>query len=333
MKTIAFFGGGSGVGKTTLVYHLGWRLADRGMRVLLVDLDPQSKLTAMCLEDDRLEQLWVNDSGARQSIRGAIEPIIDGVGDVVAAHQEPLSTRLALVPGDVRLSDFEQKLSDAWPRCTDRDPAAFRAVSSLHRLIQVTGSSHDAEIALIDVGPNVGAINRSSLIAADFVVTPLAADLFSIQGIENLGPTLNRWRQEWQERLGKNPVRGLPLPDGSIRPLGYVVMQPNLYGGQVTNANERWLHMIPTVYANSVLGAGPEGGQGRDKRIEDDAYCLSVLRHYRSLVPMAQSARKPIFKLTAADGAIGAHSQAVREVGREFGDLANKILSRIAYPP
>lgn len=182
-------------------------------------------------------------------------------------------------------------------------------------------------------GPNVGAINRSSLIAADSVVTPLAADLFSIQGVENLGPTLNRWRQEWQERLGKNPVRDLPLPDGSIRSLGYVVMQPNLYGGQVTKAYERWLHMIPTVYANSMLGAGPEGAEGGEKRIDDDMYCLSVLRHYRSLVPMGQSARKPIFKLTAADGAIGAHSQAVREDGREFGDLANKILSRIAHPP
>lgn len=330
MKSIAFFNNKGGVGKTTLVYHLGWTLADRGMRVLLVDLDPQSNLTAMCLDEERLEQLWVDDSARRQSIRGAIDPIIEAVGDVGAAHEEPLSTRLALVPGDVRLSDFEQKLSDAWPRCNDRDPAAFRAVSSLYRLIQVAGSSHGAEIALIDVGPNVGAINRSSLIAADYVVTPLAADLFSIQGVENLGPTLHRWREEWQERLKKNPVQGLPLPDGSIRPLGYVVMQPNLYGGQVTKAYERWLYMIPTVYANSVLGSGLEG---KNKRIEEDAYCLSVLRHYRSLMPMAQSVRKPIFKLTAADGAIGAHSLAVREVGREFNDLANKILRGIAPAP
>lgn len=50
---------------------------------------------------------------------------------------------------------------------------------------------------------------------------------------------------------------------------------------------------------------------------------------------MAQSARKPIFRPTAADGAIGAraHAQAVREVGREFGDLANKMLSAIASAP
>jgi uncharacterized protein (DUF736 family) len=46
-----------------------------------------------------------------------------------------------------------------------------------------------------------------------------------------------------------------------------------------------------------------------------------------------RSERAPIFKLTAADGAIGAHSQAVREVGREFGDLANKILTGIAPSP
>ena len=47
-------------------------------------------------------------------------------------------------------------------------------------------------MVLVDVGPSLGAINRSALIATDFVVVPLAADLFSRQGLRNLGPTLRR---------------------------------------------------------------------------------------------------------------------------------------------
>ncbi len=326
MNTIAFFNNKGGVGKTSLVYHLGWTYADLGKRVLMVDLDPQSNLTAMCVDEERMEQLWVDDEMQRKSMRGAVQPIIDGIGDIQTAHQEALHARLALVPGDIRLSEFEQKLSDAWPRCMDRDPASFRVASSFHRVVQASATAFDAELVLIDVGPNLGAINRSALIAADHVATPLGADLFSIQGLRNLGPTLHRWREEWRERLAKNPVPDLLLPSGSIKPLGYVVMQPNLYGGQVTRAYDRWLRNIPAEYAESVL----RQPRPTNLTIENDPCCLAVLKHYRSLMPIAQTARKPIFKLTAADGAIGAHAQAAKQVGGEFRELARKLTERLA---
>ncbi len=85
-----------------------------------------------------------------------------------------------------------------------------------------------AEIALLDVGPNLGALNRSALIAAEHVVVPLAPDMYSLQGLNNLGPTLRRWREEWSERLQKNPVEKLSLPPGMMLPAGYVVMQHGL---------------------------------------------------------------------------------------------------------
>jgi cellulose biosynthesis protein BcsQ len=275
-----------------------------------------------------MEQLWVDDDLKRKSMLGAVQPIIDGIGDIQNAHLEPLSNRLSVLPGDIRLSGFEQKLSDAWPRCMDRDPAAFRIASSFHRVIRTSAVEHDAELVLIDVGPNLGAVNRSALIASEFVATPLGADLFSIQGMRNLGPTLTRWREEWKKRLNENPVPGLALPDDAMQPVGYIVMQPNLYGGQVTRAYDRWLQEIPFVYQELVLR------KTRKKKlaVENDPNCLAVLRHYRSLMPMAQAARKPIFKLSAAEGAIGAHSQAVQQVGKEFRALGKKLLERSAPP-
>ena len=51
MKIIAFFNNKGGVGKTTLVYHLAYMLAEQGYKVLAADLDPQSNLTAMFLEE------------------------------------------------------------------------------------------------------------------------------------------------------------------------------------------------------------------------------------------------------------------------------------------
>jgi chromosome partitioning protein len=326
MKTIAFFNNKGGVGKTSLVYHLAFTYADAGKRVLMVDLDPQSNLTAMCVSEERLEELWLHPDMERLSMRGAIQPIVDGVGDIAEPHLENLADRLALIPGDIRLSDFEQKLSDAWPRTMDKDPAAFRIASSFYRTMKKGAVQHEADLVLIDVGPNLGAINRSALISADFVVTPVGADLFSVQGLRNLGPTLQAWREQWQDRLARNPVQDLELPAGTMSPAGYVVMQPNMYGEAMTKAYKRWIDELPRVYAEKVLQTKPAA----DLDVSRDPYALAIIRHYRSLMPMAQTARKPIFKLLMADGAIGAHWQAVQDSGQEFRDLARAIDRHVA---
>ncbi len=56
---LTFFNNKGGVGKTSLVYHVSWMLADMGYRVLACDLDPQANLTAAFLDEDQLEDLWL----------------------------------------------------------------------------------------------------------------------------------------------------------------------------------------------------------------------------------------------------------------------------------
>ena len=55
---IAFFNNKGGVGKTSLVYHIAWMLAEQGYKVLTADLDPQGNLSAAFVAEDRLEELW-----------------------------------------------------------------------------------------------------------------------------------------------------------------------------------------------------------------------------------------------------------------------------------
>jgi len=325
MKTIAFFNNKGGVGKTTLVYHLGWMFSRMGKRVVVADLDPQANLTSMFLPEDKLEEIW-NESGPGLSIMRALSPIIKGTGDIATTPIQEIRSTLWLIPGDLGLAQFEGELSEAWGKCLDGKEPAFRTTSAFYRIIQNVANAANADIVLLDVGPNLGAINRAALVCADAIVLPLAPDLFSLQGLRNLGPTLKRWRHEWKTRLAHNPADDLKLPSGDLRALGYVILQFGLRDANtVVKAYDRWAKRIPETYAEYILGQ--KGLQQDDG--DAQSHRIAMLKHYRSLVPMAMEARKPIFDLKAADGALGAHSYAVQDAYADFKTLASTILERL----
>jgi len=296
--------------------------SDLGIRVVAADLDPQANLTAAFLEEDRLEELWP-DGDHPLSIFGSIQPLLRGIGDIADPHLENIEENLGILIGDLGLSGFEDELSSVWPDCMDRKERAFRVISAFWRIMQKAALNHQADIILMDLGPNLGAINRAALISANYVVVPLSPDLFSLQGLRNLGPTLRRWREEWNERIGKNPV-DLKLPSGSMKPVGYIVMQHSVRLDRPVKAYDRWIERIPDVYRNAVLGQPGESNIS----VGDDPHCLALLKHYRSLMPLAQEAHKPMFHLKPADGAIGAHVMAVRGAKQDFDNLAKEIAKR-----
>lgn len=326
MKTIAFFNNKGGVGKTSLVYHLAWLYAELGHRVVAADFDPQANLTTMFLPEDELEKLWSDDSPAIPTIFGIINPFLEGVGDIAKPNLQPIDNNLNLLAGDLRLSTFEDKLSEAWPRCLDRKKDAFRVISAFYRTLRTAAQDTGATLVLIDVGPNLGAINRAALIAADYVIIPLAPDLFSLQGLKNLGPRLREWRTEWQDRLNRNPSPDLPLPAGGMQPLGYVILQHAMRLDRPVKAYLRWMDKIPEIYHKIIL----DQSYPPTTQVSEDADCLATLKNYRSLMPLAMEAHKPMFSLKPADGAIGSHAQAVSDCYDDFKQLAQKILDKLS---
>jgi len=321
MKTLAFFNNKGGVGKTSLVYHLAWMYADLGVSVVAADLDPQANLTTMFLDEDTLEGLWTD--GAARTVMAPIRPLLEGEGGIEEPVYEEIED-IALLAGDLDLSSFEDELSLLWSRCLEGEKRAFRVIAAFHEVMVRCARAREASLVLIDVGPNLGAINRAALIAADHVVVPLAPDLFSLKGLENLGPRLRAWRQGWAERLKKRPP-GLELPKGEMAAVGYVVMQHAVRLDRPVKAYRRWMDRIPGTYRDAVLNEAPQEGVA----LENDPYCLATLKQFRSLMPLAQEARKPMFALRAADGAIGGHAQAVQDCYREFRDLAREIAKRV----
>ena len=325
MTTVAFFNNKGGVGKTSLVYHLAWMLREEGRRIITADLDPQANLTGMFLDETGLEHLWSN--GNQGTIDEGVAPLFDGTGDIVESPKiEDIGEKIGLLMGDLALSRREDELSAQWPKCLDGDKRAFRVTTAFARLIARAGKQFDADLALLDVGPNLGAINRAALVASDCVVIPLAPDLFSLQGLRNVVPTLKEWRHAWQERAKRKPeALDIELPSGRMKPLGYVIMRHSIRLSRPVQAYRRWIDKIPSEYTNAMAG---HSLQSVPK--DPDPNCLGHLKDYRSLMPMAQEANRPMFLLKPADGAIGAHQQAVRDCYMDFQSLARELLGRLA---
>ncbi len=327
VPVLTFFNNKGGVGKTSLVFHLAWMFSEMGKRVVAIDLDPQANLTSAFLPEEVLEVLWNPDDTSRGNgtIFQCVMPLTE-VGDILAPRTQQITPRLHLVPGDLGLAGFEDFLSNEWPNSLGSGSLyrPFRILSSLWQVAQMAANQHKADIILADVGPNLGAINRSALIATDHVVIPLAADLFSLQGLRNLGPTLRGWRADWQKRVDNWTSPAFALPAGKMLPVGYILMQHSERLSRPVQAYKKWADRIPETYRSSVLN---ENISPKFQPVDGD--CLARLKHYRSLAPMAQEVRKPIFQLTTADGAIGSHSYAVKDAWTDFAKLAVAILERI----
>ena len=322
MTTVAMFNNKGGVGKTTLAYHLAHMISRIGVRVLAVDLDPQANLTAHFLDEDELESMWGGEEDGRQTIAGAVQPIVDGLGDIAVITPRQPCENLWLLPGDLALSRFEERLAQEWPATlAGGNNAAVRVTTVFHRLVRAATQAAEAEVVLIDVGPNLGALNRSALLLADHVIVPLGADLFSAQGLRNLGPVLRRWRTDWQDTALPRVPANIEAPSGAMNPLGYVVMQPSMRLDRPVRAYQLWLDRIPAVYAKAVLG--------REAGAPTNGHEIATVRNYRSLMPLAHDARKPMFDLRAADGAIGSTQRYVQVCFTEFRALAEEVLRRL----
>jgi len=329
---LSFFNNKGGVGKTSLIYHLAWMFASLRKRVVIIDLDPQANLTAAFLDEDKIEAIW-NQQGLGTTIYQCVKPLT-GVGDIAEPVLQNMATDLYLLPGDVSLSGYEDALSAEWPNSMGDNNLyrPMRILSSFWQVMQMAAIKVQADIILVDIGPNLGAINRSVLVATDYVTIPLGADLFSLQGLKNLGPTLRSWKNLWKKRLDnwnsnaeKSKFPDFKLPQGKMQPIGYLCQQHGVRLDRPVKAYDKWVQRIPEVYRESVLNETPSG----KIRQEDDPYCLAIIKHYRSLIPMAQEHRKPIFNLTSADGAIGSHANAVQDAKKDFKQLAEKIADKI----
>lgn len=176
MRTLALFNHKGGVGKTTLTINIADAFIDLGMKVLLIDADPQCNLTSFYLPEKEIDKL-LGESGDKEggTIWSAIKPVVEGTGPIkdVKIYSLDEHDRLFLCPGDVLLADYEEELPAAWTGSFAGKVRDHNVVCALSRAIRALGKKHAVDLIIYDVGPNVGPLNRTVLMDVDFLLHPL----------------------------------------------------------------------------------------------------------------------------------------------------------------
>lgn len=176
-RILSIFNNKGGVGKTTYMYHVAHLITrQHNKRVLVVDCDSQCNVTSYALDETAIQASWQEGGN---SIFRVIEPIYEGIGDFVNIQPTQIANNLFLIPGDLNLSLYEDRLGDTWNSAKGGSRPDIRIQTAIFRYINWCIQELNIDLVLIDLGPNLGALNRTLLSSSDLFITPLASDLFS----------------------------------------------------------------------------------------------------------------------------------------------------------
>lgn len=305
------------MGKTTLTYNIAYALASHNKRVLLVDSDPQCNLSAYLIDGDVLDDILDHsDDVDGKTIWSAVKPVVELTGPI----REPVPLELHgrdifLMPGDIRLSDFEADLNNFWAECLQRKVRGFTGTTALSQLVGNICDRHNIDFVFYDSGPNIGPLNRVILLDCDFFIVPVACDLFSVRALKTLGRTLAAWISEWQIITDLAPTDTYLLP-GQPEFLGYIPQNFSLYRGGVAAGPAKYLSMIDRSIHTDVVGVLRKVVSIR----ASGSFRLGEVKDFGVLIAASQREGKPLQEVGNASQRATARAA--------FDGIARKIIER-----
>jgi cellulose biosynthesis protein BcsQ len=342
VQKIALFNHKGGVSKTTTTFNLGWMLAEKGKRVILVDTDPQCNLTGMALgeeteaDEERLEAIYKTHSNIKTGLSPAFEAqprAIEAVECIPIKNREGLF----LLPGHVGLAEYEVTLGIA-QELSGSIQTLKNLPGAITALLDKTAEHFQADYVLIDMSPSLGAINQNVMMTSDFFIVPTNADFFSVMAIDSLANILPKW-YEWAKKASSLSLlkeANYPFPEVNLRFLGTVVQNYRIIRGKETAAFEKWIEkierdvrekLVPVLKINSLLL--PERLYTENNIFP--CCTLTKIPNFNSLIARSQEYQTPVFALTAEQlnytGTVLKDIQKKQDDFKDiFSDLADKII-------
>ncbi|RYY07889.1 MAG: ParA family protein [Sphingobacteriaceae bacterium] len=248
MKIISVFNNKGGVGKSTLTYHLGNALAELGMKVLMVDLDPQCNLTICAMMEEKLHQIWEDEdsyiddyerafnndpniANSTRSIHFILKPTEDGLSEPVNLPPPyNVGQNIDLIPGRLSLHKYENRIAERWSGIYQGDNLSIRTVTNIRNICQRYAELNNYEYVLIDTSPSLGILNKVIISTVDGFFIPAQPDMFSLYGIRNIGNALQIWQREFNSIYSLiSEEKRSKFPANFVQFLGYTIYNAKKY--------------------------------------------------------------------------------------------------------
>jgi cellulose biosynthesis protein BcsQ len=341
-KKITLFNHKGGVSKTTTTFNLGWKLAELGHKVLLVDADPQCNLTGLILGysgDDDFERFYLDNPD--RNIKAALKPayeslprLIESVEPVEVANRPNLS----LIPGHINLSEYEITLGIA-QELSSSIQALKNVPGAFSYFIDKEIEDYGFDYVLIDMNPSLGALNQNILMTSDFFLVPTSPDYFSKMAVDSLTAVFPRW-VNWSNRAqGMDELENAayPFPKGHPKFLGTVIQKYRPRKGVASEGFQAWIDRINSGVITTLTPKLSEINMmlpdEKYEQIEadfDKTYCLVQIPDFNTLIATSQEHKTPVFALEDnMFGHVGAVLEQDRAKKAEFNEIFNELANRV----
>jgi cellulose biosynthesis protein BcsQ len=310
------------VGKTTLTVNLAFALANLGKTVLLIDSDPQCNLTSYLVQAEVVNK-WLDESEGKKgkTIWSSLRPVVHAGKDVGDIDPYERANKIFLVPGDIKLSEYELDLQQSWLDCLQRKIRGFVGTTALAELVENAAAKVDADFVFYDVGPNIGPLNRAILLDCEYFIVPAACDYFSIRALTTLGHTVANWIRDW-DVIAKLAPNDVPILSGRPTYMGYVLQRFRMYGGEIANAYREYAKQLERHSYSDIVAVLRE----IDEKLAPGSLSQFKLGQIKDFTTLPSLAQQQGVALSEVQGG----APYLREEAKAaFEDFARKIVTRI----
>ena len=340
-KQIALFNHKGGVSKTTTAFNLGWMLASKGNKVVLVDCDPQCNLTGMVLGFTGLEDFApVYEREGVTNIRDGLAPAFESrpvAMEPVICQPVESQPNAYLLPGHIGLAEYEVTLGIA-QELAGSLVTLQNLPGSLHHLFSLTANKYDADFVLVDMSPSLGPINQNLMMTSDFFIVPMVLDYFSVMATDSLASVLPKW-SAWAEQAKSLSILQdavYPFPDKTPKFLGTIVQKYRLREGKTPSAAfQKWIDEIEETVKAKLIPALEAKGMLLPEVAYDRVGLpmgkpIIQMSDFNGLIALSQKHKAPVFDLTDEQlEQTGIVLERTKESMKDFRELFSEGADRI----
>lgn len=337
-KIIALFNNKGGVSKTTTTFHLGWKLAEKGYKTLIVDTDPQCNLTGLCLNADKYNKLDNFYKENKNNLKDFLSPVFSGaLSPLVAAncYEFDENQNLFLLPGHIEFAEYDATYNIA-ENLTGSLIMFKNVPGALRNLLNMTAEKYEFDYILVDMSPNISATNANILMESDFFIVPCAPDYFCYMAIDSLTKVFPRWDKVYSQIKENDVFKSADYKMNAGKPqfIGTIQQRYRPRNGSPAKAFSEWIDDINLLVQNKLVPVLKKCNMivPHDSYNYDETYNLINIADFNSLIAQSQSNNTPVFLLTQEQvqksGSVWENMKKnIEDFNQTFDCLANRVIN------